>query len=102
MGKGRLWASKYHKQDRLWYDRTMDAYITIQEAARVAGYASATNLHAAARLGRLRTIKPGPRARLTTRPWLDEYLQALRNGDYDRGRRRGPRKGQDASGTAGE
>jgi len=80
----------------------MDEYITIQEAARTAGYASATNLHAAARLGRLRTIKPGPRARLTTRPWLDEYLQALRNGAYDRGQRRGPRKGEDAGGEAGE
>jgi len=76
-------------------------HILLQEAARIMGYKDASNLHRAARVGRLKTAEVGPlRTRVTTRAWLDEYRQSLRSGGYHRGQQR---KGQDAGGgEAGE
>jgi len=52
-------------------------YITIEDAAKLAGYSGAGNLRMAAAQERLRSIKVGPRQRLTTKEWLDEYLSGL-------------------------
>jgi len=78
---------------------TESHYITIAEAARRAGYLVPNNLRAAARAGKLRTVLLGPRAYVTTQQWLDVYLATLRPGNYKRGQQR---RGQDASGEAGE
>jgi hypothetical protein len=53
--------------------------ITMDEAARLAGYASnAGNLRRAAGQNKLKTVKKGWQ-RFTTRAWLDEYLATLRH-----------------------
>lgn len=82
----------------------MDAeYITIPQAARLSGYTSPTNLHAAARSGRLRTVSHGPHARLTTHAWLEEYLATLKHPNARlRGHgqeRKSQNAGEDADGT---
>src|SRR5438105_1662574 len=60
-------------------------YILLHEAARMLGYAGASNLHKAVRTGRLKTVQQGPLGtRLTTRAWLEEYRQSLRAGGYRR------------------
>jgi len=83
--------------------RIMEEYITLQQAAEIAGYADTSTLRHAARRGRLRTIKPGPRLHMTTGTWLQEYLQNLRSGDYKRGGQPKRNKSQDAGGgEAGE
>ena len=51
-------------------------YLTLEEAARLAGHASASTLRAAARSGRLKTVKFSPRVQLTTREWLNDYLKS--------------------------
>lgn len=56
------------------------------EAARLLGQADVSNLNKAAQKGRLKTKQLGPRARVTTRAWLDEYRQSLRAGGYKRGK----------------
>lgn len=66
----------------------MDHFITIAEASRIAGYRDDHALQAAARKGKLRTEQLGPRARMTTRTWLDEYLVSVKQ----RGTRRGESK----------
>ncbi len=79
----------------------MDDYITLEEAAHIAGYRDPSNLRTAARTSppRLKTMRKSPRVVLTTRPWLDAYLATLRPGNY----KRGLPKGQDAGGgEAGE
>ncbi len=76
----------------------MEEFITLNEAAEIAGYRDAATLRVAANKGRLRTVKPGPRLHMTTRPWLDAYLATLRPGNY----KRGLPKGQDAGGEVGE
>ena len=63
----------------------MEECLTLQQAAEIAGYADTSTLRHAARHGRLRTVKPGPRLHMTPRAWLQEYLQNLRTGDYKRG-----------------
>lgn len=60
-------------------------YITLAEAAKLAGYTNPTTLYSAARAGRLRTHRLGPRALVTTCEWLDAYLQGVRAGEYRRG-----------------
>jgi hypothetical protein len=68
-------------------------YITLEQAATLAGYSSGGNLRTAAVQGRLRTIVVTNRLRLTTREWLDAYLatvQEERRG-WERGKKRGPR-----------
>lgn len=52
-------------------------YITITQAARLAGYSAPGNLRMAAAQGKLQSIKVGPRQRLTTKEWLEEYLSGL-------------------------
>jgi hypothetical protein len=74
----------------------MEGYITLQQAAEIAGYTDTSTLRAAALKGRLRTVKPGPRLHMTTRAWLDEYLRSLRGGNY----RRGLPKAQDSPSEA--
>ncbi|HKC75397.1 MAG TPA: hypothetical protein VKF37_14545 [Chloroflexota bacterium] len=59
------------------------------------GYISASNLHRAARDGRLKTMTIGPlNTRVTTPQWLDEYLASLRLNTQFRGK---PRRGQDGT-----
>ncbi len=79
----------------------MEDYITIDEAARRAGYRDSNNLRTAARAGRLQTVLLGPRARMTTPAWLDAYLASVRPGNYKRGQERKP-EGQDVGGAGGE
>ncbi len=58
-----------------------DDYITLASASKLAGLKSANSLHAAARTGRLKTVTmaAGPRpVLLTTRAWLQEYLDSQR------------------------
>ncbi|HKO24048.1 MAG TPA: hypothetical protein VJY65_04830 [Chloroflexota bacterium] len=62
-------------------------YITLAQAARIAGYRSTTTLHKAVRENRLRTITTGPlNTRVTTREWLNEYLASIRQNKSRRGR----------------
>lgn len=68
-----------------------DEYITLVQAAKIAGYKSPSTLQKAAREGRLRTIRAGPRVQVTTRAWLDAYLASIHEGMSHRGR---PRSGQ--------
>jgi hypothetical protein len=69
-------------------------YITLAQAARIAGYRSTTTLHRAVRdravrENRLRTMTVGPLGtRVTTRAWLDEYLAGLQQNKSHRGRSR--------------
>lgn len=68
-------------------------YITIEQAARMAGYRGAGNLKSAAASGRLKTIKVAAHLRITTEEWLGAYLASL---DTTRGRPRlTPRREQD-------
>jgi hypothetical protein len=70
-------------------------YITLAEAARIAGYRSTTTLHKAVRENRLRTIQVGPlNTRMTTRVWLEEYLASIKQNRSHRGR---PRSGAGAA-----
>jgi hypothetical protein len=72
-----------------------EEYLTIRQAAERAGYLSTTNLHAAARAGRLKTTVCGPvNTRVTTVEWLEEYLASLRMNTQFRGK---PKRGSDAS-----
>ncbi len=76
-----------------------EEYITLQQATEIAGYRNDSTLRAAARAGRLKTKSFGPRARLTTETWLQEYLVALRPGAYGRGTLKG--KGEATSSEGG-
>jgi hypothetical protein len=71
-------------------------YITLSQAAELAGYKSVRPLQLAAQQGRLKTIKLGPRVQFTTRAWLDQYLAELRQGRYRRGEPKVPRENDDA------
>ncbi len=51
--------------------------ISLSEAARYAGYRSASTLRKAVREGTLRTVTLGPRAIMTTYDWLDDYELAV-------------------------
>ncbi len=75
-------------------------YITLTRAAEIAGYrGGAGNLRRAAAQGKLRTVLIG-RTRLTTQPWLREYMDGLKpTAGWPRGQER---KAQDAGGEAGE
>lgn len=48
-------------------------YLTLPAAADLYGYRSDSTLRAAAREGKLRTKRLGPRAIVTTEAWVDEY-----------------------------
>ena len=65
-----------------------DEYMTLGQAAKIAGYKSPSTLQKAAREGRLRTIRAGPRVQVTTKAWLDEYLASIHEGMSHRGRPR--------------
>jgi hypothetical protein len=64
-----------------------DEYLTLEEAARLAGHASASTLRGAARSGRLKTVKFSPRVQLTTREWLNDYIESrwVRRDGEDQG-----------------
>src|SRR5437763_1133174 len=49
-------------------------YITLAQAAELAGYASKSSLQTAARTGRLQTRRIGNQL-VTTRAWLEQYLE---------------------------
>jgi hypothetical protein len=68
-----------------------DEYLTIAQAARLAGYRNPRTLHRAATEGRLRTTTLPPfTTRVTTRAWLNEYLASIQQSKSHRGRRREP------------
>ena len=68
-----------------------EEYITIAQAARLAGYRTPRTLQIAAAAGRLKTTTVGPYSpRLTTRAWLAEYLAGVQQSKSRRGR---PRSG---------
>jgi hypothetical protein len=76
---------------------TTDAdYITLAQAAELAGYASKSSLQTAARRGRLQTRRLGNQL-VTTQTWLEQYLAELRRGRYRRGE---PRRGRDRDAQA--
>jgi hypothetical protein len=76
---------------------TTDAdYITLAQAAALAGYASKSSLQTAARRGRLQTRRIGNQL-VTTQAWLEQYLAELRRGRYRRGE---PRRGRDRDALA--
>jgi Helix-turn-helix domain len=60
-------------------------YLTIPEAARLFGYCSPSTLRKAAQEGKLRHLRAGPRAILTTEDWVFDW-EAEHDG---RGRPRG-------------
>jgi excisionase family DNA binding protein len=62
-----------------------DHYLTITEAAAYFGYKSPSTLRKAAQDGKLRHVKAGPRAILTTADWVYDW-HAEQDG---RGRPRG-------------
>jgi hypothetical protein len=64
-------------------------YLTIAQAARIAGYRHPRTLHKAASEGRLKTTTVPPfRTRVTTRAWLEEYLAGIKQSMSHRGRPR--------------
>lgn len=58
------------------------------QAAVYAGYRSKSTLKTAAARGDLKTIKPAPNFRMTTRAWVDEYMASRHPGNYRRGQQR--------------
>lgn len=60
-------------------------FITITEAAEIAGYRDASTLHRAALSGKLTTRVFGQRTRLTTRAWLEDYLAGVKQRGNPRG-----------------
>ncbi len=70
-----------------------EEYISIADAATMAGYKDDTTLHMAARDGKLKTKRFGTRARVTTRAWLEDYLSVVKQ--------RGMPRGQPRTGAAG-
>lgn len=64
-----------------------EEYITIPQAAALAGYGSVSTLNAAARSGRLRTVRVSDRVQFTTRAWLDEYMGSVHPRMSHRGAR---------------
>ncbi len=58
-----------------------DDYITLTEASKLAGLKNSGSLYRAVQTGRLNTVTTatGPQpVRLTTRAWLQEYLDSQR------------------------
>jgi hypothetical protein len=68
--------------------------MTIKEAAAYAGYRSTSTLKRAAASGELRTEQPAKTLRLTTKAWVDEYVQRHTppEGKPGKGHRGKPRK----------
>lgn len=66
----------------------MDQYITLAQAAQIAGYRHDHTLRAATRKGKLKAVQFGPRARVTTRTWLEEYLASVKQRGMPRGHER--------------
>lgn len=59
--------------------------LTLEQAARLAGYASSSTLRLAMRAGRLEVTKLSPRVIYTTAGALRAYLAAQRTWGYKRG-----------------
>lgn len=55
--------------------RTQRLFISLPQASKECGLAL-SSLQQAARLGRLKTDNPSPKVRLTTRRWLQDYLDS--------------------------
>jgi hypothetical protein len=51
--------------------------LSLEEAASSCGYRSASSLRKAARDGRLRVVRLGPRAIMTTLDWVSDYEYAI-------------------------
>jgi len=68
-------------------------WLTIPEAAKRAGYTSASTLYTAAKAGRLRTQTEGVSPYRTTSDWLDEFLAGLRYNTETRGQPAAGRSG---------
>ena len=80
----------------------MVEYITLQQAAEIAGYRDAAALRIAARKGKLRTVKPSLTLHMTTLAWLDDYLTQVRPGNYRRGQPKSSEAQDAGGGEAGE
>ena len=78
-----------------------ERYITIQEAASAAGYRDPSVLHRAARTGKLRSREIGPRARVTTRAWLQEYLDSVKQRGTPQGHAKQGANGHDGDSAEG-
>lgn len=82
---------RHHGKGRLgrWRGCVDEEYITVAQAARLAGYRDPRTLQRAASAGRLRTttLPPFP-TRVTTRAWLEDYLAGIRQSKSHRGRPR--------------
>jgi len=80
-----------------------DTRLTLEQAAALAGYRSASTLRRAVREGRLETSRLSRFLQWTTAGALRDYLagQGDRRG-FARGRPRGTQRGQDAGGEAGK
>jgi len=77
-----------------------DDYLTMAQAAEIAGYTSPTFLHKAARAGRLRTTRQERSGlRLTTRAWLQAFLAGRDMRAYST--QRTPSQGQEGDGACG-
>jgi hypothetical protein len=63
-----------------------DEFITLKQAADLAGYRSTAGLRRAADDKRLKALKVGPRAWLTTEAWVQEYISSRRPWGKERGR----------------
>jgi hypothetical protein len=59
-----------HKEDLM---PRVTEYLTLPAAAALYGYRSDSTLRTAAREGKLRTKRLGPRAIVTTEAWVDDY-----------------------------
>ncbi len=80
-----------------------DTRLTLEQAATLAGYRSASTLRRAVREGRLQIERMSAHVMWTTAGALRDYLagQGDRRG-FARGRPRGTQRGQDAGGEAEE
>jgi len=76
-------------------------FLSIKEAAALYGFRSTSTLNTAARRGKLHTRDFGPKLRLTTRAWVEEYMAGVKPRAHPRGQAM-QRKGQDAGGEGGE
>ena len=61
-------------------------YLTIAEAAHSFGYRSPSTLRKAAQEGKLRHVRAGPRAILTTEDWVFDWQTAQDGRGRPRGR----------------
>jgi len=77
-------------------------FLSIKEAAALYGFRSTSTLNTAARRGKLRTRDFGPKLRLTTRAWVEEYMAGVKPRAHPRGQAMLRKVEGAAGGGAGE